>query len=881
MMSLRRALERLLALVCRQRLDQELESEILAHLELAERDAMARGLSPEEARRAARLRFGGIEQMKEEHRDERSFRWIETLLRDLRYGLASLRRTPGFTAVVVSVLAIGIGANVAMFSLLDAVLLKPLPFPQPDRIVRVWEAPQPGAVNATSAPDFLDWKRLANSVFDALSAEKSISVALADKEGATRLSGKAVTTDYFQVFATRAQLGRTFRPGEDRPGAARVIVLSHAAWQSDFGGDPEILDRHPILDGVAHQVIGVLPPGAFDRDETRFWKPLVFTPDQQVRDLHWLTVYGRLRAGVTAARAGERMQAIYAALLGSHNFEDREGTIVVRPLAPLLVGAGLERSIYVAFGAVALVLLIACANTVNLLLAKAASRGRELAVRAALGASRGRLIAQLLTESVVLSLLGGGAGTALAGLLIRAARPMLAESLPFTADVTLDLRVLAFAGVVALGVALLAGTFPALRASISDVAESLNRSARGSSGAHTRLRRAIVIGEVALSLVLVCGALLLFRSLLKLQQIETGVRIDKVITMSVDLPAGAYSTPEKAALFYRAAAQRLEASPGVSQVGFSTVLPLRWIGNGEGMFVSGIPEMVLVRFKRVDPGYFRTLGIPVLAGRGIAGEDRDGTPRVAVINQALAARLAEVAHMKDPIGKVVRVSTPGYLEMREFIPEVEIVGIIRSERVSGPGDPDPPVVYAPLAQAPSPQVKLVIRASTEMAAVMPGIREAVREIDPNLPLGDIASMEQVRDETLSSASRPAGLIGAFAAIALMLAAVGLYGVLSHTVTLQRREIGIRMALGAGATDVFSQVLRNALSMVTVGLVLGLLGTFALTRVMKNLLFEVSPLDPVALSIACVAIAVIGLLAGFLPARRAASLDPVETLREEG
>jgi putative ABC transport system permease protein len=881
MISVRRVFKRLLALLRNERMDRELENEILIHLELAERDAIARGLSPEEARRAARLGFGGIERIKEEDRDERSFRWIETWLRDLRYGLASLWRAPGFTAVVVSVLAIGIGANVAMFSVLDAVLLKPLPFPQPDRIVRVWEAPQPGAVNATSAPDFLDWKRLASNEFDALSAEQSISVALTEKAAATRLSGKAVTADYFQVFATGAQLGRTFAPEEDQPGAAPVIVLSHAAWQGDFGGDPDILHRRPILDGVPHQIIGVLPPGAFDRDETRFWKPLVFTPDQQVREIRWLTVYGRLRAGVSAARARERMQAIYAALLGTHTIEDRNGTIVVEPLSRLMVGAGLERSIYVAFGAVALVLLIACANTVNLLLVKAASRGRELAVRAALGASRGRMIAQLLTESTVVCLLGGAAGTALAGLLIRAARRVLAESLPFTADVTLDWRALAFAGIVALGVALLAGTFPALRASISDVAESLNRSARGSSGAHASLRRAIVIGEVALSLVLVCGALLLFRSLLKLEQIDTGVRIEKVITMSVDLPAGVYPTPQRAALFYRAATQRLEATPGVSKVGFATVLPLQWISNGEGMFVPGIPEMVHVRFKRVDQGYFRTLGIPVLAGRGIAGQDRDGSPRVAVINQALAARLAEVAHITDPVGKVVRVSTPGYLEKREFIPEVEIVGVIRSERVSGPGDPDPPVVYVPLAQAPSPEVKLVIDASADTAAAIPAIREAVREIDPNLPLGDVATMEEVRDESLSGASRPAELIGVFAAIALLLAAIGLYGVLSHTVTLRRREIGIRMALGAGATDVFTKVLRNALSMVTVGLVLGLLGTFALTRVLKSLLFEVSPLDPAALAIACASIALIGLLAGFLPARRAANLNPVETLREDG
>ena len=290
-MTLRRGVARLTALMRKGRLDRELENEILAHLELAEREALARGLSPEEARRAARRGFGGIEQVKEEHRDGRSFRWIETLLRDLRYGLASVRRAPGFSAVVVSVLALGIGANVAMFSVVDAVLLKPLPFAEPDRIAGVWEAPRPGIVNATTAQDFLDWKRLA-TVFEALSAEQSISAALTGQGEPARLSGKLVTADYFRVFAARTQLGRTFAPEEDSPGAAPVIVLSHAAWQSQFGADPGILQRRPVLDGVAHQVVGVLAPGAFDRDETRFWKPLIFTPDQRSLNIHWLTVYG-------------------------------------------------------------------------------------------------------------------------------------------------------------------------------------------------------------------------------------------------------------------------------------------------------------------------------------------------------------------------------------------------------------------------------------------------------------------------------------------------------------------------------------------------------------------------------------------------------------
>ncbi len=428
---------------------------------------------------------------------------------------------------------------------------------------------------------------------------------------------------------------------------------------------------------------------------------------------------------------------------------------MIEPLGRLLIGDGLERSIGVAFGAVALVLLIACANVANLLLARAASRRRELAVRAALGASRGRLVTQLLAESTLVCLMGGAAGITVAGLLIRAARPMLAESLPFTADVGLNLSVLAFAAAVAFGVALAAGALPARRAAFGNPAESLNLSARGSSGAHARLRRAIVVGEVALSLVLVSGALLLLRSLLKLQQLDTGVRMEDVIATSIDLPAGAYPTPEKAALFYRAVAERLRGAPGVSRVGLATHLPLQWINNGEALLIPGIAEMMHVRFKRVDPGYFATLGIPVLAGRGITGQDREGTPRVVVINQALAERLAAVAHISDPVGKVVRVSTPGYVEKREFIPEVRIVGVIRSERVSSPGTPDPPVVYVPLAQAPSTEVKLLIRADPQVTGVAAAMRGAVHEIDPNLPMGEVATMTQVRERTLVG-RQPAG-----------------------------------------------------------------------------------------------------------------------------
>jgi putative ABC transport system permease protein len=818
--------------------------------------------------------------MAEDNRNGRTVKWREVLWWDIRYGLASLLREPGFMAVAVGVLALGIGANAAMFSLLDAVLLKPLPFPQSERIVRVWEAPRAGVTNATSTLDYLDWKRLAPE-FEALSAERPIFAALSGSGEPVRLSGKAVTAEYFRVFGAHARLGRVFTPEEDQPGAAAAVVLSHAAWQTHFGGDPAVLQRRVILDGDPHQVVGVLPPGAFDRDQVQIWKPLVFTADQQVRQIHWLTVHGRLREGTTLAQARERMQAIDAALTDVTPVYKRDWMIVVEPLERLLVGDNLRRSLLIAFGAAFLVLLIAAANVANLLLARGAGRKKELAVRAALGASRARLAAQLLTESFVLCILGGAAGIALALLLLELATPLLGESLPYTADVRLDSRVFGFAALVVLGVTLAVGALPALHTKFGDLAGSLNQSARGSSGARRGIRRVIVVGEVALSLVLVCAAGLLFRSLLNLQRLDSGARIDNILTIAASLPANVYPTAESATLFYESATERLDAVPGVSQLALTTHVPLRWIGNGEGMKVQGVQELVNVRFKRVDPGYFDAFDIPVVAGRGITRRDRLGAPGIVVINEALAARLREVGGGRDPVGQVVSLTGPSYVEKVGTTSDVEIVGVIRSERTDVPWRPDRPVVYVPLAQAPAPSITLIVRTQGDAAAVVPGIREAVRQIAPSLPLGRIATMQQIRADTFSGAAAPATIIGAFATVAALLAALGLYGVLAHVVVHQRREIGIRMALGARAADIVSHVLRDGLSMVVAGLALGLIAAVALTRLMGNLLYHVSPLDPVALTLACVSMLCVALLAGLLPASCAARVQPVAVLREEG
>ena len=805
---------------------------------------------------------------------------MENLARDFRYGVASLARNPGFAAVTIGLLALGIGANTAMFSIVDAVLLKPLPFPEPERMVRVWESPPNSSPNNTTTLTFLDWKRQ-DTVFEALSVECPARAAMGTGGDAARLPGKLVSADYFQVFGVKPRIGRTFAPGEDQPGAAPVVVLSYSFWQTRLGGDADVLKRDLALDGEPHRIIGVLPAGSFDREEAMFWKPLIFAPEQLNRIQHVLAVVGRLRAGVSLEQARAKMSMLRASLAGVMPSWKKDWGFAVEPFAQRLVGDTLRRSIYLAFGAVLMVLLIACANVANLVLAKGATRRKEMALRAALGASRGRLIGQLLTESLVLCLLGGAAGVAVAHLLLHAAAPLVAASLPFTADLSLDLRVLGFAAAAVMAVLILAGLLPSLRTSFSKLSHSLNQAARGSSGSSAAVRRTIVIGEVAASVVLICGAALLFKSLAKLQQVDAGVRTDHVITMSADLPPAAYPAPGSAAGFYEAVVQRLRSVPGVEQASVAQTLPLQGVGWGEGMRLPGVKQGFNVGLKLVDPWYFGTLEIPIEAGRGIEDRDRAGAPPVVVINQELARHLSGTLGIANPVGRTVGIDIPGYGHIPESAVNVQIVGVIRSERTGALHAPQGRVAYMPLAQVPQQDIKLVVRTGSDPLAVMSGIREVVRQVDPNLPLGDVRTMEQVKERSMLWAKQPTWVLGAFAGVASLLAALGLYGVLAHAVTEQRREIGIRMALGARPGDVLSHVLRRAFSMLMVGLAVGLAGAFALTRVLKSLLFQVSALDPVALAVACLLMTFVGILAAWIPASRAVRVDPVTVLRDEG
>jgi putative ABC transport system permease protein len=883
-MTLRRRLARVLALFRKSRLEHELDDEVLAHLELAERDGLARGLTAAEARREALRSFGGVEQMKEIHREDRSSLWLENLAKDARYALAALRREPLFAGVAVGVLALGIGANTAMFSLVDGVLLKPLPFPNPERVVRVWEAPTPNNTNSTTTRTFLELKQQSRA-FEALSAE-SLSTATVPVNGEpTRLNGRYVSWDHFAVFGIQPLIGRTFRPEEDQPGAARVVILSHAVWQRHFGGDRGILGKDLLLDDEPHQVIGVLPPGAFDRHRARpldepasFWRLNAFTEREIAASMHWLNPVGRLKPGVTLDQAQQDVVAVRAQIADLIPAWKKDWSVKVEPFDELLVGDALRQSMYVALGAVVLVLLLACANITNLLLARSAARRKEMAVRSALGATRGRIAAQLLVESLVLGSLGGLAGIGLAALLIAVAVPFV-PAMPFTAEVTLNLRVLAFATATAMVVSVLVGLLPAMQESLGTAARALNDASRGSSTATDRARRTIVAIEVAVSVVLICGALLLFKSLARLQQVDIGARIDRVITMAIDLPYERYPSGHHLAAFYPLLVERIQAIPGVVSASVSGDVPLEGTG-GENLRMPGRgDERLLVRFKRADAGYFRTMGIDVVAGRAFTTTDRIGAPYVTVINEALARRLQDRFKVTDPLGQSVDLPTLGFGPDRRAT--MTIVGVIRNERVrSDLRAPVEEIAYVPIAQAPRMQVKLSVRTLGDEVAAVPAIRGVVRELDPRLALADIRTLEQIWERSLSGLREPVWLIGIFAAVSAFLAALGLYGVVAHSVHQQRREIGIRMALGARSNDVLGLIVRNVTVMIAAGLVIGLAGAAALTRVTTSLLFEVSALDPAAFLAAAIAMAIVGLIAALIPASRATRVDPTTALRAE-
>ncbi|HEX6624897.1 MAG TPA: ABC transporter permease [Pyrinomonadaceae bacterium] len=807
------------------------------------------------------------------------------LWQDVRYSFRLLWKDKGFAAIAVLTLALGIGANTAIFSVVDATLLRPLPYRDPDRLVHLWETSpqqQQFAEREASYPDFLDWKEQ-NRVFEGVGGYSRRSFTLTGRDAPDLLRGVAVTDGFFQVLGVEPVAGRSFQAGEDRPGAEPLVLLGHDTWRRRFNTDPQVVGQTLTLNGNSHRVVGILP-ASFQfapAGEADVWVPL--NPNEQQRTrrfMHWLNVVGRLKPGVSVEQAKADMDTIARRIAGAYPDSHTGTSVRVVGLHEQIVGK-LKPILYVLLGTVCFVLLIACANVANLLLARSAARQKEIAIRAALGAGRGRLLRQLLTESTVLALAGGAAGALLASwgvdLLVARLPEAQLSSMPYLRGLSSNPNVLAFTSVISLLTGVVFGLAPALQASKLNLQDSLKEGGRTSSAAtHQRLRNLFVVSEIALALLLLVGAGLVLKSLSRLLEVRPGFNPDNVLTMRVPLPPDKYPEDGHLVSFHGQLLGRLETLPGVKGVATVSVIPLTG-GNTSRFIAEGRPapppgSELNANIRDITPNYFEVMDVPLLRGRPFSEQDKADSPAVVIVNQTFADRLFPG---EDAVGK--RLLLPSVQR-----PPIEIVGVVADEKVTALDAATTPVVYGPFQQDPDRTLSVVVRTSADPGGVFGAVRGEIRSLDPNLPVYDIRTMQQVIDRSPSIFLRryPAFLISTFAAVALVLAVIGIYGVISYTVTQRTHEIGLRMALGAQSGDVLRMVLWQGLKLILLGLAAGLAAAFALTRLMSNLLFGVSATDPLTFTGISLLLTAVAALACYLPARRATKVDPMVALRYE-
>ena len=801
---------------------------------------------------------------------------------DLRFALRSLRKSPAFTAVAVLTIGLGLGANTAIFSFLDGVLLKPLAYPEPERLVQLWEKPPGGQRNGISALNFQDWRAQATS-FTAMAAQTGKTVTISDRGEPRQLRLSVVSAPYFDILGVRPALGRTFVAGEDQPGNDRVVVLTQRIWRSEFGADPAIVGRTLILDGEPHTVVGVLPAGEFDRRFADAFMPLAFAPDA-VRNFHYLNAIARLKPGVSLEQARSEMSRIAAGIAERYPDIKKDWGATVDRWLDRIVGPQLRLSLIVLMSAVGAVLLIACANLANLLLARATLRSREISVRAALGASRWRLVRQLLVESLLLSCLGGVAALLVGILLFRGILSQLPPfSLPPQAQVGVDLRVAAFLGLLTVLTALLFGLVPALQASRRDAALALKEGGRGGSASRRKawLRNALVVSQVALAFVLVCGAGLLVRSFARLTSVEAGFDTTNVVTMGFLLQMDRDTDGERLTSYVSQVIDAVRAVPGVREAAMTSALPLQGWGFGMPFRVSGRSVEPSKRpscfFKIVTPGYFGALGMKLRKGRGLSEADTKGSAPVVVVNEAFASRQFAA---QDPIGQHVLIEQI-VTGKRQLGPEVawQIVGVVADEKVSSL-DNTSAGVYVSYAQSPIVGVSLLVKGAASASALVSSVERAVWALNKNQALPNPTLLEQIKADSLGQTRLRTLLLAAFALLALLMAAVGVYGVLSYVTAQRTTELGVRAALGASAADLVRLVVRGGTTPVLLGLVIGGYGAIGLTRWLQTLLFEVDPTDPATMAVAGSVLLLVAWAACYIPARRAARIDPMRALRIE-
>jgi len=853
-------------------------------------DNIAAGMSPEQAAHAAHRALGNTLKIEEDVRRAWGFQWLETLAQDLGYGVRQLRRNPGFTAVAVLTLALGIGATTAVFSVVNAVLLKPLPYAQPDRLVAVesmWMhgAPHP---NRLSYPDFFDL-RARNHVFNHLITSRHTDLPLTGFGSPTQLEGEMVTWDFFPALGIRPVLGRGFLPSEEAAGA-RVVVLSHKLWQTQFGGDRGIVGRAITLDQKPYTVIGVAPAGfvfPVNEPDIQFWTTIAAdceamlggTPQTEQRGAHMLIALGRLRPGVSIEQARADLDVIAQALGKQYPATNTDYTRAsVRPELETLVGES-RTPLLILLGAVGLLLLIACANIANLLLARAANRKQEMIVRAALGAGRGRVVRQLLTESLLLAALGVAAGTLLAECVLRVVLPLGGQSIPRLGETSIDARVLGFSLLLAFLTSVFFGLAPALHASKLDFASSLKDGGRTTTREHDRMRGALVITQVTLGLVLVTGAGLLMASFLNLETSALGLRLDHMLTFWFGLPETQYNAVRQMA-FDDQLLERLRALPGVESA--AGVWPLPFSGDDVtvGFDIeerpAGHSTWPSARIAFATPDYFRTAGIPLLKGRFFNGHDDAKAPRVLIVNKAFADIFFPG---EDVLGKRI---TPGASSgaVDKGSPVRQIVGVVGSAKQFAMEAEPQPIYYFPYKQLPWMPPPVILRTAVSPLTLESAVRKQMTELDPLVPVFQVRTMEEMLSAQVAEPCFHTVLLGCFAGVALVLTTVGLYGVMAYFVTRRTREIGVRIALGASRSSVLWMVFRHALPLLASGLLLGLAASLAVHRLLQSMLFGVSALSPLGLGLSGLLLTLAGLLATYFPARQATNVDPMIALRYE-
>jgi len=807
---------------------------------------------------------------------------MATLWKDLRFGLRALARTPALTAAALVALALGIGANTAIFSVIDGVLLEPLPYPRPDRLVMLIDTnPEAGWPRfSSSLPNAVDWREQSRS-FEEMAAFTGSSLNLtAPGTSPERLSGAAVTAGLFDVLGVKPLLGRGFEEAENQPGAEKVVVLSHDLWARRFGSAGDVLGRRITLDGEPRTVVGVMPEGfAFPRRETEAWVPLPIDLEEDPRGAHFLGVVARLVDGVTVDGARSEMDTIAARLAKQYPDSNKGWGVLVLPLRELVV-EDIRPALLVLMATVGIVLLIACANVANLLLARMAAREREVAVRSALGAGRWRLLRQFLTESVLLGLGGGALGLALGVWGTKVLVALNADHIPRAAAIGVDPTVLGFTLALALGTGLVFGVVPSLQASKADLQGALKEGGRGQAGGGTarRARSVLIVAEVAAAVVLLVGAGLLLRSFVGLQRVAPGFDPAGVMTLQVSLPDSRYPEDKDRAAFYQALMDRVDALPGVEAAGAGFPLPLT--GSSyildfavEGRLAPGPNESPSSHIRFVTPGYPRALGIPLLRGRPLRDADRTGAPRVALINQTMAKRWWPG---EDPLGKRITFDDPTDADA-EWIEIVGIVGNVLHDSLAQEPDAE---TYLSAYQTPLGTAVVAARTSGDPRLLAGALEDAVRQTDPDLPVYRVRTLEEVVEGSLSDQRFNATLLAVFALLALVLASVGVYGVVSYSVTRRTHEMGLRMALGAERATVRRLVVVQGMRLVALGVVLGLAGALAATRFLTGLLYGVGTTDVATLVTVPLVLLAVALVATILPAARATRVDPVVALRSE-